>query len=83
MKSTDHPTHLSQVLERACAKYAPLVAIRASNGKSFTDTTYAQLHADVIAWAKYLKEQGVAKGDRAAATASKSPSPSPVAPRKP
>ena len=73
MKSTDHPIHLSQVLYRACAKYASQVAIRASNGKSFTDTTYAQLYADIQSWAEFLKAQGVAKGDRVAAISSKSP----------
>ena len=73
MTSADHPIHLSQVLERACAKYASLVAVRASDGKNFIDTTYAQLHADVIAWAEYLKAQGVSKGDRVAAISSKSP----------
>ena len=73
MKSTDHPIHLSQVLKHACAKYASQVAIHASNGKSFTETTYAQLYADVQAWANYLKEQGVTKGDRVAAISSKSP----------
>ncbi len=72
MMQKDNPIHLSQVLEQACAKYAHLVAVRASDGKNFIDTTYAQLHADVIAWAKYLKEQGVEKGDRVAAIASKS-----------
>ena len=73
MKQPDNPIHLSQVLENACVNFAPLVAVRASDGKKFIDTTYAQLHADVIAWANYLKAKGVERGDRVAAISSKSP----------
>ncbi|MBP5301134.1 MAG: AMP-binding protein [Victivallales bacterium] len=73
MKETDHPIHLSQVFEQACAKYTSLVAIRASTGKDFVDTTYAQLHADVQAWTQFLASQGIGRGDRVAAISSKSP----------
>lgn len=65
--------HMSEVFENACVNHPNVLALLSSDGKKLVKTKYNQLHADVVAWAEFLKSHGVGVGDRVAAVASKSP----------
>lgn len=67
------PMHLSQMFDEACARNAGRMLLMSSNGREFSYSTYGELHSDVVAWAEFLRSQGVKSGDRVAAVAQKSP----------
>ncbi len=69
-----NPKHLIEVFSDTCLSVPERIALTTSDGKVFTDTTYAELYCDVLAWAKFLKDRyGVKAGDRVAAIAAKHP----------
>lgn len=67
------PKHLIEVFSDSCLRVPQRIALTTSDGKVFTDSTYAQLYDDVRSWASFLKEKyGVKPGDRVAAISTKS-----------
>jgi long-chain acyl-CoA synthetase len=69
-----NPKHLIEVFSDSCLSVPERIVLTTSDGKVFTDTTYAELYSDVLSWAKFLKERyGVKAGDRVAAIATKHP----------
>ncbi|MCQ2402954.1 MAG: AMP-binding protein [Lentisphaeria bacterium] len=64
--------HLWEMFEESCTRWGSRTALTVSDGKELHDVSYGQLHADVMAWAKYLQERGVGAGDRVVAISAKS-----------
>ncbi len=69
-----NPKHLIEVFSDSCLAVPRRIVLTTSDGRQFTDTTYAQLYGEVRSWAQYLRDKhGVKAGDRVAAIASKHP----------
>ncbi|MBR4674027.1 MAG: AMP-binding protein [Victivallales bacterium] len=58
--------NLGQYFDEWCARKPELPALMTMENDGLLKISYAQLHADAMAWAAFLAEKGVKKGDRVA-----------------